>query len=85
MHRGDQIKIKGYLVDYKVAKDGQTLFTRGTSTTRTDNGNGACETIYVEDVEIIRKNPYDFEEYKKIAFAVFMVTTGVGIVKFFVF
>jgi hypothetical protein len=34
-------------------------FNRGTSTNRTDKGNGACETIYVEDYDIIKTgNPF---------------------------
>lgn len=46
---GDQVRITGWLVNYSNA-DG---FTRRTSTTRTDTGNGACETIYVEDFRIL--------------------------------
>lgn len=46
---GDQIRIKGYLSSY--TNDGGS--TRGTSTTRTDTGNGACETIYVEQFKIV--------------------------------
>ncbi|PIE41796.1 MAG: hypothetical protein CSA49_01670 [Gammaproteobacteria bacterium] len=46
---GDQIKISGWLSSY--GKDGQTI--RGTSTTRDDKGNGACETIYVNDFQIL--------------------------------
>lgn len=47
---GDQIRVKGFLANYD-SPGGQ----RGTSTTRTDTGDGACETIYVERFEIIRK------------------------------
>lgn len=47
---GDQIQIKGYLVDYERA-DG---YKRNSSTTRTDTGNGACEVIFVEEVKIIK-------------------------------
>lgn len=50
---GDQIHLKGQLANY-ANPDHQ--FTRGTSTTRNDTGNGACETIYVEDFEIIKAN-----------------------------
>ncbi|MFC1516746.1 hypothetical protein ACFL7E_08325 [Thermodesulfobacteriota bacterium] len=48
--KGDQIHLKGYLVTY--AHGGGT---RGTSLTREDTGNGACETIYVTDFKILRK------------------------------
>lgn len=46
---GDQIRVQGYLAGY--ASPG--VSKRGTSTTRTDTGNGACETIYVENFEIV--------------------------------
>ena len=45
---GDQVRLKGYLARYSHGNG----FERGTSTTRTDTGNGACETLYVEDVLI---------------------------------
>ncbi|MBV1876633.1 MAG: hypothetical protein KUG79_03210 [Pseudomonadales bacterium] len=46
---GDQVHIKGWLVNYSSVNGGQ----RGTSTVRTDTGNGACETIYVKQFEVI--------------------------------
>ncbi len=46
---GDQIRVRGVLTSY--GPKGQSK--RGTSTTRTDTGNGACETILVEEVEIL--------------------------------
>jgi hypothetical protein len=46
---GDQIRIKGRLASYG-AVGGPV---RGTSTTREDTGNGACETIFVDEFEII--------------------------------
>ena len=47
---GDQIRVRGYLASYTNPAGG----TRGTSTTRLDTGDGACETIYVEQFEIVR-------------------------------
>lgn len=49
IHVGDQIRVRGVLASYD-SPGGR----RGTSTTRMDTGDGACETIYVEDFEIIR-------------------------------
>ncbi len=46
---GDQIHIKGWLSHYK----NPAGYERGTSTTRTDKGNGACETIMVNEVYIM--------------------------------
>ncbi len=47
---GDQIRVKGYLASYSGPGGGE----RGTSTVRDDTGDGACETIYVEDFDIVR-------------------------------
>jgi len=47
---GDQIRVRGYLASY----GSPNVQARGTSTTRTDKGDGACETIYVERFEIVR-------------------------------
>ena len=47
---GDQIRVRGYLASYSSGGG----YKRGTSTTRTDTGDGACETIYVEDFEIVK-------------------------------
>jgi hypothetical protein len=47
---GDQIRVRGYLASY----GSPNVQPRGTSTTRSDTGDGACETIYVERFEIVR-------------------------------
>lgn len=52
---GDQIHITGQLAAYR-HQAGMDFF-RGTSTTRLDTGNGACETIFASDVTIIRSAP----------------------------
>lgn len=46
---GDEVRIQGMLVDYDI--DGSPM--RRTSLVRTDTGNGACETLYVESVEVL--------------------------------
>ncbi len=48
-NRGDQIRIEGYLSEYEHGEH----FFRGTSTSRTDTGQGACETIFVTGYEIL--------------------------------
>lgn len=50
---GDQIKISGWLATYSSGEG----YKRLTSTTRTDAGNGACETIYVNDFQIVSRMP----------------------------
>ena len=53
--RGDQIRMQGYLADYTVfdPRSGNR-YGRKTSTTRNDRGNGACEIVYVTDLEILK-------------------------------
>jgi hypothetical protein len=46
---GDQIRVRGVLASYDSPGG-----NRGTSTTRTDTGDGACETIYVDHFEIVK-------------------------------
>jgi hypothetical protein len=50
---GDQINLKGILAEYS-HKQGQGM-NRGTSLVRDDRGNGACETIYVQSVIILKR------------------------------
>jgi len=45
---GDQIHVRGLLASY-TSPGGK----RGTSTTRDDQGNGACETIFIEDFAVL--------------------------------
>jgi hypothetical protein len=49
---GDQVHFRGVLAKYENPANG---FKRGTSITRTDSGNGACETIYIDEFTIVRK------------------------------
>ena len=46
---GDQIRVRGYLTSYT-----GPVGKRGTSTTRSDSGDGACETVFIERFEIIQ-------------------------------
>lgn len=49
---GDQIHFRGRLSEY--SHNHGFAFKRGTSTVRTDTGNGACETVYVDDFAITK-------------------------------
>lgn len=56
--KGDQIKIKGKLVNVKangIGEKGSCGITWNTSVSRIDSGAGACEVIYVENIEILKK------------------------------
>ena len=50
---GDQIRMTGLLVDYTVTQNGREIFTRRTSLTRGDTGNGACEILYVTALTVV--------------------------------
>lgn len=73
---GDQIYFKGYLAEYS-HNNGQ--FMRGTSITRSDKGNRACETVYVTDFEIIRsqndiwREIYKYSKYSIIGSLVLLI------------
>ncbi|MDR0233809.1 MAG: hypothetical protein LBI31_03265 [Zoogloeaceae bacterium] len=49
---GDQIHLRGYLVEYQNSQGAY----RGSSTVRTDTGNGACETVFVEAFDVLRRS-----------------------------
>ena len=61
---GDQIRAKGYLVNYSHSGG---RFTRNTSVTRDDRGNGACEIIFVTDYEILRKGSTVWRAINKLS------------------
>ncbi|HEC11772.1 MAG TPA: hypothetical protein ENI80_00720 [Acidiferrobacteraceae bacterium] len=50
---GDQVHVKGQLVDYQADKFPD--FWRKSSTTRADSGNKACEVVFVSKIDILRK------------------------------
>jgi len=52
VREGDQIHFRGYLAEY--SHNHGFAYKRGTSTVRTDSGNGACETVYVESFKILK-------------------------------
>ena len=62
---GDQVRLRGWLVSAKISeKPGETdpakIMTRNSSVSREDQGEGACELLYVpaaSDVEILRDGP----------------------------
>jgi hypothetical protein len=50
VHRGDQVHLRGLLVDYQMDDWGD--FWRRTSTVRTDSG---CEVIFLEQLDVLRR------------------------------
>jgi hypothetical protein len=81
-HIGDQIEIKGQLVNYAIIdNDGQTIETRNTSSVRNDEG---CEVIFVSDFKILKKSAYPFFFIKNIL-GILMVLSGILNLIFFFF
>ena len=66
---GDQIHFTGYLAEYSHGD-----FFRGTSTVRTDSGNGACETVYVEAFTIIKSGPRFWLFVRRLALIAFLAS-----------
>ncbi|KTD79377.1 hypothetical protein [Legionella waltersii] len=60
---GDQIQLTGHLVKYS---NPATKYARGTSTSREDTGNGACETIFLTNFTIIKKANFTLRLLYKI-------------------
>lgn len=67
---GDQIKIKGWLSHYV----GPSGFERGSSTVRTDTGDGACETIFVNDIEILSSMKSPWRSLLSFSFGAFLIS-----------
>lgn len=67
---GDQVRVRGWLSRYQYPGGG----VRGTSTTRTDSGNGACETIYVNDFQIVSSMKNYWRPLIWVALGVFIYT-----------
>lgn len=66
---GDQIRIKGQLAEYTNLN---TKSTRGTSISRDDKGNGACETIYVSEIDILKSYSSVWRKVMYIALFIFL-------------
>ena len=56
VHIGDEVRFRGYLIDYTTFKDGAAQGTRTTSTVRTDEGAHACEVVWVQEMQILRSH-----------------------------
>jgi len=69
---GDQIYIKGWLAEYGGDGGGK----RGTSITREDTGNGACETIFVHEFDILRASSNPWRKLMYLSLILFLGTIG---------
>jgi hypothetical protein len=75
VHVGDQIHLRGQLVEY--SHHFGFAFHRGTSITRDDTGDGACETIFVREFVLLRRAP----PWPRLAWwlGVVLVVVGIGV------
>ncbi len=73
VRKGDQVHLKGWLVSYGI-KD--TPYRRVSSTTRTDRGNGACETIFVTDFEVLKKANEEWHVLFKLSLGLMVLSAA---------
>jgi hypothetical protein len=76
---GDQIHLKGQLANYRHSSG--SGFARGSSTVRTDAGNGACETIFVSEVNVLRPAPSLWRYLTLLAALGMLLATALGIMR----
>lgn len=68
---GDQVKLGGQLVNYRVSGPERTGGSRNSSISRVDRGNGACEVVLVNDFTILQTgNPLWSLAYKYSSHAI---------------
>jgi hypothetical protein len=65
VRKGDQVHFKGWLVSYGLKG---APYSRGSSTVRTDRGNGACEVVYITEFEILREANAAWRTLFKLSF-----------------
>ncbi len=63
---GDQVHFKGYLASYSQPAN---QFERGSSTVRDDTGDGACETVFVTEFQVLRRANRGWRAVKPLALA----------------
>lgn len=79
---GDQIHVKGLLVNYSPRSNPN--WRRTTSTVRTDTGNGACEVLFANEFEVLSsKNGgwYALATLSKWLFLILVIIKGFSILK----
>lgn len=72
--KGDQVRFKGWLVSYGIK---ESPYRRTTSTTRRDRGNGACETVFVNEFEVLRPANPAWRVLYKLSLAVIGLSLAV--------
>jgi hypothetical protein len=79
LNPGDLITIKGVLASYTLENG-----SRGSSTVRTDKGNGACETVYVEDLTVLKPGNRNWHLLCRTSLYAFFGLILIRAIRFFV-
>lgn len=81
LHVGDQIHAEGLLVSYRPAD--QPDQWRASSLTRSDTGPGACEVLFVKELEILAAGTPGWYDTWRWALAALFLLTVLKIISFF--
>lgn len=81
---GDQVVITGRLASYSESRWGPTAPLRQTSMRRNDTGNGACEIILVEGLEVIASHNWIWATLKRACGWVMLAIVGVQVAIFLI-
>lgn len=80
---GDQVRLKGKLINYHPAGASEQL--RRSSLTRKDTGNGACEVMYVEEFELLKSGNPGWNRVYDMARSILLISILIKIVSFLIF
>jgi len=91
IYEGDQVRIKGKLIKLNIknidGKKGKYDIEEGymtSSVSRTDTGNGACEVILVEAIDILKKGNILSHWINKISFYGIILIILIKVISFFI-
>lgn len=83
LHVGDQVTIKGYLVNYW--PKGYSEQIRKTSIERNDIGSGACEIIKVDSIEVLKSHNVIWNNIFVLSARLLTLLVGMRLVSFLFF
>ncbi|MFC2091568.1 hypothetical protein ACFLTD_02215 [Elusimicrobiota bacterium] len=78
--RGDQVHVKGYLVDYSHSNG---KFWRRTSTSRQDRGNRSCEVVYVTGFSILKRSQVKWRRLFTASLYMILISSVFCLIDFF--
>lgn len=83
LHIGDQIRLRGRLVNYNPA--GASEMLRKSSLVRDDTGNGACEILFVDELDVLERGNPGWNKLFDYSRAAFMFLLAAKIFSMLVF